>query len=302
MDGDAITSLLSAIRDVVSKPSSNDEDIALPVFDPEKNDCGAASWCDSIEPLAKDLKWSSIKTAARAGKALKGSALSWFESWAPTEGRTWEKFRSDIIDAYPEKKNLSERLARAVLFTSDASESYSEYVREKLRLLRNTKISFTELQLIELICGGINDTNVKLASLNSNINTTSALIALLSSYTKSKKRPLENIEKDRNSGAGFSGVKRTRYNSDKKCYLCDQLGHIQSQCFKNKSSQSQQFQMANQSSAITKSNKPPVKICTFCKKIGHTESVCYYKQRSESSSSLITVPTKKEPNFLDTPN
>lgn len=186
MDAEAFTSLLTAIRDAVSKPHSNDDDIALPVFDPDKNDCGAASWCDSVEVLAKDLKWSSIRTAAKAGKALKGSAISWFESWEPSDGRSWDNFRRDIIDAYPERKNLSEKLTKAVLCTSDTFESYSEYVREKVRLFRNTKIAFTESQLIELICGGIDDTGVKMASLNSGVTTTSALITLLSTYTKAR--------------------------------------------------------------------------------------------------------------------
>lgn len=81
MDVEMVASLLTSIRDAVSKPHSKDDIIALPVFDPEKNDCGAASWCDNIAALAEDFKWSNIKTAARAGKALKGSAISWFESW-----------------------------------------------------------------------------------------------------------------------------------------------------------------------------------------------------------------------------
>lgn len=300
MDAEAIASILTAIRDAVSRPHSSDDDIALPVFDPDKNDCGAASWCDSIEALAKDLKWSSIKTAAKAGKALKGSALSWFETWEPSGGRSWENFRRDVIDAYPEKRNLSEKLSKAVLYTSDTSESYSEYVREKLRLLRNTKISFTEAQLIELICGGIDDIGIRMASLNSGVNTTSSLITLLSSYTKSKKRPLENIDKEKNNASGFGGAKRTRFSSEKKCYLCDQVGHVQSQCSKIKPSQSQQFQITNQSPPNPKPNKPQIKICTYCKKVGHTESVCYHKQRNESSS-LVTVPTK-EVNFLERPN
>ncbi|KAF9418535.1 hypothetical protein HW555_004684 [Spodoptera exigua] len=173
MDTETIGDLLKAIRDAISKTTQIDGDVALPVFDPEKCDNGAARWCNNIETLAKDLNWSSIKTAAKAGKALKGSALTWFESWDPLEGRSWEKFRADIIDAYPEKKNLSNRLQKAVLFTSDKADSYGEYAREKLRLLRNTTVSFTEDQLIELVCGGVSDVNVRMASLNSNVASTS---------------------------------------------------------------------------------------------------------------------------------
>ncbi|CAB3229515.1 unnamed protein product [Arctia plantaginis] len=189
MDSEVISELLKAIRDAVSTTHQKDDDIALPLFDPDKNDCGAKNWCCSIETLASELKWSSIKTAAKAGKALKGSALTWFESWEPSEGRSWEKFRADIIDAFPERKNLSEKLSKAVLYNSDSADSYGEYAREKLRLFRNTKIAFTDEQLIELICGGISDVDVRMASLNSGVTTTAALISLLSIYVKPKREP-----------------------------------------------------------------------------------------------------------------
>ncbi|CAB3254265.1 unnamed protein product [Arctia plantaginis] len=133
MDSEVISELLKAIRDAVSTTHQKDDDIALPLFDPDKNDCGAKNWCCSIETLASELKWSSIKTAAKAGKALKGSALTWFESWEPSEGRSWEKFHADIIDAFPERKNLSEKLSKAVLYNSDSADSNGEYAREKLR-------------------------------------------------------------------------------------------------------------------------------------------------------------------------
>lgn len=300
MDAEVIGDLLKTIRDAVSTSHQRDDDIALPVFDPDRNDCGATTWCSSIESLASELKWSSIKTAAKAGKALKGSALVWFESWEPSEGRSWENFRADIIDAYPERKNLSQKLTKAVLYTSDSAESYSEYAREKLRLLRNTKIAFIEEQLIELVCGSISDVNIRMASLNNGVTTTSALIALLSTYVKNKKRTLENNGRD-SSGSEFSGVKRFRFNSEKKCFLCNQPGHLQSQCIKNKSAQSPAPLMPSQSSQIPKLNDSRIKVCTYCKKGGHTESLCYSKRRAESTASITLVP-KKEVNFLEKTN
>lgn len=134
MDTDVISDFLKSIRDAVSTSHQKDDDVAPPQYDPDKNDCGAASWCESIETLAKELQWSSLKTAAKAGKALRGSALIWFETWDPSEGRTWANLRADVIDAYPEKKNLSEKLRKAVLYTSDSVESYCEYARNKIRL------------------------------------------------------------------------------------------------------------------------------------------------------------------------
>lgn len=152
MDSATLEGLLKAIRDAVAVKQRGD-DVVLPPFDPAKNDNGAENWCTTIDSIAKDLEWSSITTVAKAGKALKGSALLWYETWEPEEGRSWENFRTTLKDLYPEKRNLTDKLSRAVLLTSESSDSYCEYAREKLRLLKNTKISFTEQQLLELVCG-----------------------------------------------------------------------------------------------------------------------------------------------------
>lgn len=294
MDAEAITTLLSAIRDAVSSRGQKDDDVALPVFDPDRNDCGAATWCNSVEALSKELQWSSLKTAAKAGKALKGSSLTWFETWEPTDGRSWENLKRDITDVYPEKKNLSEKLSRAVSYTSDSAESYGEYAREKLRLFRNTKVAFTEAELIELVCGGIADVDIKMASLNNGVTSTSALIALLSTYAKCRKRTSESNIKDYESGSGPSGAKRPRQEL-RKCFNCNQTGHVQSQCRLVPATS-----VNNQAPQVPKPNDSRIKTCTYCKKVGHLESICFLKQRALSNSNAsITLVPSKEANFLD---
>ncbi|RVE43148.1 hypothetical protein evm_012227 [Chilo suppressalis] len=67
MDVGEISDLLKAISNAISTPSQKDDDVALPLFNPD-NDSGAAGWCDSIEILAKEFGWSSIKTATKAGR------------------------------------------------------------------------------------------------------------------------------------------------------------------------------------------------------------------------------------------
>lgn len=300
MDPSELADILKAIRDALSSKRRPDEDVALPTFDPATSDSGADGWCRNIEELANEFGWSSKATVAKAGKALKGSALVWFESWEPSsEGRTWEKFRNDLTDLYPEKRNLAEKLSKAVSYTSDLAESYCEYAREKIRLYRSTKISFTEGQLIDLVCGSIIDVNVRMASFNSNVKTTSELISLFSSYIKPRKRPSEQgFSKD----LGPSNAKRPKFYvnnpqldiKDKRCYLCSQLGHTRSQCNKNVS------QVTELKNASISDNRLKDKIiCTFCKKVGHSESVCWHKARSslEKPSS-----NKTEANFLGQSN
>lgn len=145
--------LIKTLQDAVSSNRCKEDDIALPTFDPEKINRGAAAWCSEIKALADELRWSSISTVARAGKALRGSALQWFESWEPEEGRTWKNFCADFTYIYPDEKDLADRLSREVLYTFSSADSYCEYAKEKIRLLRNTKVGFTEEQIVELVCG-----------------------------------------------------------------------------------------------------------------------------------------------------
>ena len=94
---------------------------------------------------------------------------------------------------------------------------------KKIRFLRNTK-TFTDEQLIELICGSISEVDVKMASLNSSVTITVAIFSLLSTYTKNKKRALDSSNKD--SGLRSSGARRCKFDIDRKCFLCKQSEHV----------------------------------------------------------------------------
>ncbi|XP_035442997.1 uncharacterized protein LOC118271158 [Spodoptera frugiperda] len=288
MDLPVLKELLTAIKDAVSGSRLNDSEVALPIFDPAKSDLGAESWCNNIETLAKEFGWSNVATVAKAGKALKGSALLWFETWDPAEGRSWDNLRLELVALYPEKKNLAEKLQKAVLYTSETADSYCEYAREKIRLLKNTKIVFTELQLIELVCGSICDVNVKMASFNSNVKTTSELIALFTSYAKTKKRSIDS--KDPSNLHPPKRFKTDFKPNEIKCFNCGKTGHTKQQCYSRKSTQN------NDPNSEQGSNNENRKFCTYCKKPGHLDSYCRYKPKTDPSN------TDNQINFLDKAN
>lgn len=172
---------------------------------------------------------------------------------------------------------MSEKLSKAVLYNSDVAETYCEYAREKLRLLRNTKVAFSEGQLVELVCGGILDINIRMASFNSRVDSTSELISLFTTYTKnSRKRPPET-----NNVSHFSTNKRHRPENllsfkPPTCFLCNKTGHIRSQCFRNKNAESS-------NSVLPKTQ------CSHCKKFGHNESICFFKKRDETKNNNPSV-------------
>lgn len=285
MDPDAVANLIKVLSDAISSKSRN-EDIALPIFDPEKYDNGAETWCSSIEDLGADLGWSSLQKTAKAGKVLRGSALAWFESWEPETGRTWENFKKDIIASYPHKRNLAEKNLKAALYNSDSANTYCDYAREKLKLLRNTKIAYTETELVEIVCGGICDENIKLACLNSSLKTTSELITVLSSHVKQqKKRPFDNsMSEINNKMKRFKPNTETKSPVARRCYKCGKLGHIQSQCFYQTdltSDLDKKPQISDQIKKEFATTNRPLNICKYCKKAGHLEENCFFKQRRQ---------------------
>lgn len=187
----AFIELFKKMQESLSAPRRSHDDIALPIYDPVRADSGVATWCSEIEQLGSEFKWNSREMVARAGKVLRGGARSWFDNWEP-EHRDWETFKAAIVDLFPPKRNLAEKLKNAVMLTSDTFASYCEYAREKIVLFNRTKIRFSEDELVELVIGEIKEVHVRMGALNSNLKTTSELIALLSGYSKiSRKRSLE---------------------------------------------------------------------------------------------------------------
>lgn len=290
MEIPVLQDLLRAIKDAVSGGHHKESDVALPIFDPATSDLGAESWCGNIDALANEFGWSSIATVAKAGKALKGSALLWFETWDPADGRTWENLCLELKSLYPEKKNLAEKMHKAVLYSSESADSYCEYAREKIRLLRTTKVAFTESQLIELVCGSICDVNVRMASFNSNVKSTSELISLFTSYTKIRKRPLEHNGRNSPNNNPSKRPKVDSRSNDIKCFTCGKVGHTKTQCYRNNVDKNDSQQREQKSGTFAS------KFCTYCKKPGHNDLICRYKPKSDSDT------TEKVVNFLDQTN
>lgn len=162
---------------------------------------------------------------------------------------------------------------RAILYTSEDADTYCEYAREKVRLLRCTKVAFTEAQLIELVCGGISEVNVKMASLNSSIGSIPDLITLFSTYEKAaRKRSVEVV-----SNSGQNNAKRFKSNVEvghrepKVCYSCGKSGHLVARCPKIEAHPS------NKESSSSKALRLIKITCSFCKKDGHSFEKCFHR-------------------------
>ncbi|CAG5046550.1 unnamed protein product [Parnassius apollo] len=72
MDVQLVKGLLETIQNAMVSNKRYDN-LAVLIFDPDKSNDGAAAWCNK---LGEELKWSSFEKDAKAGKALRSSALS----------------------------------------------------------------------------------------------------------------------------------------------------------------------------------------------------------------------------------
>lgn len=196
-------------------------------------------------------------------------------------------------------------MSKAILYTSETTDTYCEYVREKVRLLRSTKVAFTEPQLIELVCGGISEVNVRMASLNSSIGSVPDLITLFSTYEKAPKKRSAEVA----PSGGQNGPKRFKPNVEssnketKTCYSCGNSGHLMSRCPKVEALSS------NKESNSSKTSQTIKITCSFCKKDGHSFEKCFHRvactvcnkmghspdrcfHRLEQNKKINTVETK----------
>lgn len=270
--------LVESVQALKELPSKNavTTTVNLPEFDPKRNDDGAFKWCLEIENLGLMFGWTDYELVIRGASALVGDAKEWFSAWKPDE-KTWENFRAELSSMYPAKKNLSEKFRKASLYTSDQADSYCEYARKKISLIKSLNFTLSDSQLLELVIGDITNIQVKTAAFNSNIESASELLMLLDNYKKSEKvRTVETGKLKRNrpfeSNANLM-----------RCFTCNQLGHIARSCPKKRFGD-QSVETNSNKRLDSKHNKI---ICSFCNKIGHKVNDCFRKKREEPSSSRI---------------
>ncbi|CAG4932866.1 unnamed protein product [Parnassius apollo] len=113
MDVELVKGLLETIRNAMVSNKRND-DVAVPIFDPDKGNDGTAAWCESFDKLGDEFKWSSFEKVAKAGKAHRGSALSWFETWEPETVNHEKASKKILCLVNPQNKIFSEKLLNIV--------------------------------------------------------------------------------------------------------------------------------------------------------------------------------------------
>ncbi|CAG5036305.1 unnamed protein product [Parnassius apollo] len=125
MDVEFVKGLWETIQNaMVSNKRCND--VAVPIFDPEKSNDGTGVWCESFDKL-EEFKWSSFEKIAKAAVPIidpdksNYGAAAWCESFDKLEEFKWSSF---------------EKIAKAAYFNMDA-----ELVKGLLETIRNAMVS-----------------------------------------------------------------------------------------------------------------------------------------------------------------
>ncbi|XP_076545712.1 uncharacterized protein LOC143305557 [Osmia lignaria lignaria] len=250
-----------AVSTVTSATSNKATADAIPEFSGTDLGEDANQWCDIVEKITDKLPIS--QRLSLATHALHGAAKKWYKGWEGNP-RTWTTFREDLCSVFVSEDRLCERLSCAVNYNSDSAISYSEYVRNKLKYYGQTQISFKPHELISLVIGHVTDPSVRQSLMNARYTTTADLLSGISNFVKVPR-------KEKNSDSKGAVYKRRDQILRRRCYQCNETGHLQHDCPRKRKAESLP------KDPVKRTNVPT---CTFCSKRGHEESECWLKRRT----------------------
>lgn len=156
-------------------------------------------------------------------------------------------------------------------------------MHKKSSLLRNLRVTWQEVDLVELIVHGIKETHVRDSAMARDCRNVSELLVYLSSFAKRVRD--ESIESN-SCDRSFKRPKLQepiRNKNSVRCHNCGKTGHIRRQC--RLSSQKSNTVGQQKSEHISVQNIPK-SVCSFCAKTGHSVENCFTKNAIEQRRKI----------------
>lgn len=307
--------------------NSTDLEKMVPAFDPKNAMLSAKRWIHHIELIAKMYGWTEMHSLACATIRLDGVARDWFEMEIDSIN-TWKNFKDAFLKMYHNEIDEVTWMLKLNARKRLDGETVDDYFNSVVKLARLSKVSeaVTKKYLIRglddavmrMHLSGIKD-NLTLVEFlknmraldNANFNEKPSSSSVPYSKTKVEK---PRDPKDHKTNQYKIKNKSTNYNPDynrkrlrnrqkfshtklnstrRKCYRCDEPGHIASKCTKNKSylNVGSVTLMKNSSSENTHNARR----CLNCNEIGHFMKNC--KLRRDIKVESTKSQTDAIPSF-----
>lgn len=145
---------------------------------------------------------------------------------------SWDEWKDLLIATFPPKRDLHSLLIKMLNFKpSDAADLY-EYCHSKLALINDLHLTLPDKDKIHLIMGAITDNHIRFSVETSGIINPSLLANYLRTYSDPTEIKTPKAISPQKHLAGT--VATLPYAADKRrCYVCNQQGHIRSACPRN---------------------------------------------------------------------
>lgn len=115
----------------------------IPRFDPRDEDrYSARDWVARVEVKGTMYRWTDLQRVTYAAMVLAGPARDWYEM-SFDELVSWDKFKTELINMYPEEVNVANLHAKLISRKRRDSETIDEYYNAVVMLAKKARIDDT---------------------------------------------------------------------------------------------------------------------------------------------------------------
>lgn len=240
----------------------------LPDFDPSDINQSIEDWCIKIDEISVMYGWSEDIIIFNALSKLKGLAATWYKGLKSVQ-YTWVDWKQKLIRAFPSQRDFHDIFEEMMKRKKRRDETFAQYFYEKQALINACELN--ERQAVSCIIGGILDANVRIGAKAAHCQDPESLFDYLRTLNEDvhqpstssgygMRRPVSNahyVDKKRRYERNHSGpvcinckkpghsmrfcrfgkgndVPNANNVSDRKCFLCQEVGHYATVCPKRR--------------------------------------------------------------------
>lgn len=245
-----------------ARPNVSNINTLMSVFDPETTRID--EWLRKVDEWSQVFGWSEQETACYALQQLRGAAKVWYDGLSSIV-RSWPEWQCLLRETFLPVRDMHTLLQNLLFYTADCANSYYEYTFRKLAMINNLKLNFDELDIINLIMGGINDSQIKFSVKTANITNAGQLASYLKMFDRVKSP--SNSRLTNNFRAPENHNNASVVSTTAVCYHCKHRGHKRRFCpyynlnHKNRTDVSTNFPRSSSPHRLTTSpNSSPTKL------------------------------------------